>query len=84
MVHFKNQYAGKLLTAHQPNQRAYLCEEIGLEPNAASVTQVDSAYAELETLGYVVKCSEQTVMVYSGGVPKHPFKITEAGLHARA
>lgn len=83
MPDFKTQHAAALLEAHQPNQRAYLCSEIGLEPNADSVAEIDASYAELRELGYVADIPDHTVMVYSGGIPKHTFKITEAGVNAK-
>jgi hypothetical protein len=83
-MEFRTQHAAVLLQAHAPNMRAYLCREIGLEPSAESVAAVDEAYAELVELGYVEQTPEQTLMVYSGGVPKHPFRLTAAGQQAKA
>ena len=79
MARFKSKYADKLLQAHEPNQEAYLCREIGLTPNAESVALLDTAYAELVHAGYLVESTDQTVMVYSGGLPKNPFRLTAAG-----
>jgi len=75
--------AKKLVEAHEPNQHAYLCAEIGLQRNTKTVADIDAAYAELLALGYVEQMMEQTFVVFSGGVPKHPFRLTDAGVRAK-
>lgn len=84
MAKFKSPLAQQLLQIHQPNQRAYFCSEVGLEPNEQNVALVDAAYAELLELGYVETMWKHRVSVYSDGTPKHPFRITDAGLKAKA
>lgn len=83
MSNFKSEYAEALLKAHQPNQRAYLIAEIGLEPCEASVLLIDEAYKELVSLGHVEEIANQTIMPCSGCVPKHPFRLTAAGQRAK-
>lgn len=83
MQSFNTKYAAQILNTHQPNQRAYLCSEIGLEPNTQNAADIDAAYAELAELGLVKETNEQTVMMHFGGRPRHPFRLTDKGVDAQ-
>jgi hypothetical protein len=80
---FANEFSQSLLHAHTENQRAYLCQEIGVEPNQENAQKIDKAYEELLELELVEQVSGQRVMVYAGGVPRNLYRITSKGLDYR-
>jgi hypothetical protein len=83
MAQFTSQYGEALLKAHQPNQWAFLCEEVGLVRDEKSVRLLDQGYGELSRNGYVIQDPEQKAPLYPGCVPRHLFQITDAGILAR-
>ncbi len=83
MAQFKSKYAQALLKAHQPNQWAFLCEEVGLARGEKSVKLIDQAYGELSVRGYVIQDPDQSSAIYQGCVPRRLFQITDSGLAVR-
>lgn len=83
MPPFKSEYAVVLLKAHKPNEWAYLCKEVGLEPDEKNVKLIDHGYSELSLRGFVIQDPDQKFAIYQGCVPRHMFQITDAGLAAR-
>ncbi|HEX3600430.1 MAG TPA: hypothetical protein VHU84_09830, partial [Lacipirellulaceae bacterium] len=77
MYEFKSTLCKDLLQFHEPYQRTYLCKELGLEGNAQNVASIDDAYAELIQAGYIEKVERHTLMIYSGGIPKPAYRLTD-------